>query len=96
MRRDPEADRWVMLVATSPSGKTLFSCRCCGRVSPTPDKGCKTYADPTETWKCSAWRPPQQLPLGYRFGVAWSWFCHLIVPTCAALVLLYLWLRGEL
>ena len=33
--------RWVPLVATSPSGKTLFVCRMCGRMSPTPDKECK-------------------------------------------------------
>lgn len=33
--------RWTPLYATSPSGKTLFVCRCCGRVSPTPDKECQ-------------------------------------------------------
>lgn len=33
--------RWISLVATSPSGKTLFVCRMCGRISPTPDKECK-------------------------------------------------------
>jgi len=32
--------RWVELYATSPSGKTLFVCRFCGRISPTPDKVC--------------------------------------------------------
>lgn len=32
--------RWVELYATSPSGKTLFVCRMCGRKSPTPDKAC--------------------------------------------------------
>jgi len=34
--------RWVELYATSPSGKTLFVCRFCGRTSPTPDKECAT------------------------------------------------------
>lgn len=32
--------RWITLKATSRSGKTLFSCKYCGRVSPTPDKTC--------------------------------------------------------
>jgi len=32
--------RWRALEATSPSGKTLFVCLCCGRISPTPDKRC--------------------------------------------------------
>jgi hypothetical protein len=32
--------RWRELYATSPSGKTLFVCLVCGRVSPTPDKVC--------------------------------------------------------
>lgn len=35
--------RWRPLVATSPSGKTLFSCRYCGRVSPLPDKQCPDF-----------------------------------------------------
>lgn len=34
--------RWVTLYATSPSGKTLFVCRFCGRISPCPDKDCIT------------------------------------------------------
>jgi hypothetical protein len=34
--------RWVELYATSPSGKTLFVCRFCGRTSPCPDKDCAT------------------------------------------------------
>ncbi len=34
--------RWVELYATSPSGKTLFVCRFCGRISPCPDKDCAT------------------------------------------------------
>ena len=32
--------RWVPLYATSNSGKTLFVCLMCGRVSPLPDKVC--------------------------------------------------------
>jgi hypothetical protein len=32
--------RWLELYATSPSGKTLFVCRMCGRISPTPDREC--------------------------------------------------------
>lgn len=32
--------RWIELYATSPSGKTLFVCRMCGRKSPTPDRTC--------------------------------------------------------
>lgn len=34
--------RYVELYATSPSGKTLFVCRFCGRTTPTPDKECPT------------------------------------------------------
>lgn len=32
--------RWIELYATSPSGKTLFVCKYCGRISPLPDKTC--------------------------------------------------------
>lgn len=32
--------RWVLLPFTSPSGKLLFACEECGRISPTPDKRC--------------------------------------------------------
>lgn len=32
--------RWVRLRRTSTSGKTLYLCRSCERVSPTPDKRC--------------------------------------------------------
>lgn len=45
--------RWVRLVATSPSGKTLYVCTVCGRLSSTPDKACKTIEDPEEKWQCS-------------------------------------------
>jgi hypothetical protein len=37
-------DRWAEITATSPSGKTLFVCRSCGRTSPTPDRNCADYA----------------------------------------------------
>jgi hypothetical protein len=32
--------RWIQLITTSPSGKTLFVCRSCGRVTPGPS-ACK-------------------------------------------------------
>lgn len=47
--------RWTMLNETSPSGKQLFCCRVCGRISITPDRGCKTIADPHESLGCSKW-----------------------------------------
>lgn len=47
--------RWVTLEKTSPSGKTMFVCTVCGRMSVTPDKSCRTMADPEETWKCSSY-----------------------------------------
>lgn len=34
------SSRWKILDRTSPSGKPLFECQNCGRVSPTPDKRC--------------------------------------------------------
>ena len=37
--------RWVELYATSPSGKTLFVCRICGRKSVTPDRNCPEPPD---------------------------------------------------
>lgn len=38
--------RWKKLEETSPSGKTMFKCLICERVSVTPDKSCKTFANP--------------------------------------------------
>lgn len=35
-----ERGRWVELVKTSPSGKTLFVCKCCGTVTPVPNRLC--------------------------------------------------------
>ena len=32
--------RWTVLKEVSPSGKTLFKCNVCGRVSQTPEKSC--------------------------------------------------------
>lgn len=36
-------DRWALLRLTSPSGKATFACKCCGRLSITPDKKCPPY-----------------------------------------------------
>ena len=33
--------RWLELYTTTNSGKTLFVCRMCGRISPLPDKKCQ-------------------------------------------------------
>ena len=35
--------RWAELVETSPSGKTLYQCRHCSRVTPTPDIVCSEH-----------------------------------------------------
>lgn len=43
--------RWISVTATSPSGKTLFICRHCGRKSVTPDVAC--YTSPS----LPAWHP---------------------------------------
>lgn len=32
--------KWIEITRKSLSGKTLFVCLCCGRISPTPDKSC--------------------------------------------------------
>jgi len=32
--------RWVKILSTSPSGKTQFICKFCGRTTPLPDKVC--------------------------------------------------------
>lgn len=36
----PQDSRWVIIKRTSPSGKTLFQCKCCGIVSIAPNKHC--------------------------------------------------------
>jgi len=41
---DIPSERWIMSpneCPTSPSGKTMFKCRICGRLSVTPDKWCE-------------------------------------------------------
>ena len=43
-----ELSRWVVIDRKSNSGKTLFVCTSCGRVSQTPDKTCKTFEDLSE------------------------------------------------
>jgi len=40
-RRLTQGQKWLEIVRRSPSGKTLFVCTYCGRVSPTPDKTCQ-------------------------------------------------------
>ena len=56
------SDRWTKLAATSRSGKTLFSCSSCGRVSPTPDKSCESSR--SEFW-ASPWAT-DHLPCGAK------------------------------
>jgi hypothetical protein len=55
---DDRASRWVITGYTSPSGKILFRCGVCGRVSTTPDKNCNS------SWKCGDWSPGP--PVGIR------------------------------
>lgn len=63
--------RWTILDETSPSGKTLFVCKVCGRVSVTPDKNCRTISDPRESLGCSEWpNHPKQLSVGARMTEA--------------------------
>lgn len=50
---DFKASRWTLLKETSPSGKRLFGCSICGRISVGPDKTCRTFADPEESKRCS-------------------------------------------
>jgi len=44
--------RWVELYTTSPSGKTLFVCKYCGRISPLPDRTCSSPPE-VVSWKAS-------------------------------------------
>jgi hypothetical protein len=44
-----ERGRWRTLKTTSPSGKTLFQCRCCGRIDIAPNKSC------LQSPKCETW-----------------------------------------
>lgn len=43
--------RWIALYATSPSGKTLFVCRVCGRKTPAPTATCP---EPPEVYQRAA------------------------------------------
>ena len=50
----PTDSRWVIIKRTSPSGKTLFQCKCCGIVSIAPNKHCyigNQNANP----RCEVW-----------------------------------------
>lgn len=59
--------RWKVLDETSPSGKRLFGCDDCGRVSTTPDKFCPPPC-PTEN-KASREEAMRKLKdLGGRIG----------------------------
>lgn len=53
--------RWRILTKTSPSGKTLFVCLSCGRVTPGPTPNCP---EPVKMWNnamrdCSDWKPSE-------------------------------------
>lgn len=55
-----DTDRWLIISATTPSGKAQFVCRSCGRVSPAPTKTC---AASVRLWTgemraCADWKPP--------------------------------------
>lgn len=52
--------RWQEIKKTSPSGKTMFVCMCCGRTSPIPESECfhkvSIYFEGTNhLMPCSAW-----------------------------------------
>ena len=40
--------RWTLLPNTSPSGKMLFQCKYCGRITTTPDKTCNNACETKE------------------------------------------------
>lgn len=40
--------RWELMTETTPSGKSLFKCSSCGRVSVGPDKTCTAGCHVTE------------------------------------------------
>lgn len=44
--------RWRLLKKTSPSGKSLFVCLVCGRVTPIPDKACPYFEQAGKIVKC--------------------------------------------
>jgi hypothetical protein len=55
--------RWIVIAATSPTGKTLFVCQCCGRIAPTPDKTCQTdfLLHRVLTVRCEDWERSERL-----------------------------------
>jgi len=64
--------RWSLLSETSPSGRSLFQCKNCKRVSATPDKDCPSGA-------CSSWSPLHWVIVGGEnhlgkrlFDVRWA------------------------
>jgi hypothetical protein len=53
-------NRWLKILKTSPSGKTLFCCQSCGVVSPLPDSECPNlvavfFKGDEYMMPCSAW-----------------------------------------
>ncbi|HML33834.1 hypothetical protein [Sporomusa sphaeroides] len=42
--------RWILQNETSPSGKVVFKCEYCDRISTTPDKRCNTGCELIEQW----------------------------------------------
>lgn len=53
-------DRWAILEKTSPSGKTMFRCMCCGSEGPTPQKVCWTNLEDGRReprLDCVTWQP---------------------------------------
>jgi len=60
--------RWQTLEERSPSGKMLFKCSVCGRISQTPDKECKTGLDPNESKHCSQHRSIDWVIAGCESG----------------------------
>lgn len=69
-------DRWREIRGTSPSGKALFCCCICGRVSPVPIKVCVTKAhelpswDPLKEKECSEVYAAMMEPL--QLSVYWA------------------------
>jgi hypothetical protein len=64
-RPAPRPSRWVVLPFTSGSGKTMFRCGVCGRLSVTPDKACP------DNWGCDRYTgyPPvgvKTTPKGFK------------------------------
>jgi hypothetical protein len=52
-KRADAGSRWRIIEQTSPSGKTLFRCRCCGRIDISPQMRC--LSSPA----CETWTRPQ-------------------------------------